>query len=137
MALCNDRSMPGFSHTAVVDAPPARVYAHLADPRSYVGLSPLVVAVRDVRSVGAGIAYVAVERFRLGPLHWDNPIQVITNVDSDKNWITCDNTASSPYYGNCYVEWDNPDEGDVLYMPPQPCSATTSGTLASDAAAGL
>jgi hypothetical protein len=47
---------------------------------------------------------------------WDNPIQVIQNVDSDKNWITCDNTPTSPYYGNCYVEWDNPDEGDLLYM---------------------
>ena len=29
--------------------------------------------------------------------------------DLDKNWITCDNTPSSPFYGNCYTAWD--DEG--------------------------
>jgi len=49
-------------------------------------------------------------------IHWNNPVYVITNQDADKNWIACDNTASSPHYGNCYVEWDNPDVGDLLYM---------------------
>jgi hypothetical protein len=30
----------------------------------------------------------------------------------DKNWITCDNTPSSPFYGNCYTSWD--DDGRNL-----------------------
>ena len=25
----------------------------------------------------------------------------------DKNWITCDNTPTSPFYGNCYTAWDD------------------------------
>ena len=58
---------------------------------------------------------VAVSRSSDG-IHWNNPIYVISNQDADKNWIACDNSASSPYYGNCYVEWDNPDYGDLLYM---------------------
>jgi hypothetical protein len=49
-------------------------------------------------------------------LHWANPIYVTTNIDSDKNWINCDNTPTSPYYGNCYVEWDSPAYGDLLFM---------------------
>jgi len=49
-------------------------------------------------------------------IHWNNPVYVIQNRDADKNWITCDNTPTSPYYGNCYVEFDNPDVGDLLYM---------------------
>ena len=49
-------------------------------------------------------------------IHWGNPVYVITNRDADKNWITCDNTSTSPHYGNCYVEFDNPDVGDLLYM---------------------
>ena len=49
-------------------------------------------------------------------IHWNNPVYVIQNQDADKNWIACDSTASSPHYGNCYVEWDNPDVGDLLYM---------------------
>ncbi len=70
-----------FRHRFPVAAPAAAVYAHLMEPASYVGLSPLVVAVRDVRPVRdergrAAIAYVAVERFRFGPLRWDNRIRV-------------------------------------------------------------
>ncbi|TCC00650.1 SRPBCC family protein [Micromonospora zingiberis] len=58
------------------------VYRHLSDPHSYIGLSPLVVAVRDVRTSrdaeGRTVTdYVAVERFRfLRLLRWDNPIRV-------------------------------------------------------------
>jgi hypothetical protein len=66
---------------------------------------------------------VAVSRSTNG-IAWDNPIYVVSNQDPDKNWIACDNTPSSPHYGNCYVEWDNLDEGDVLYM-----STSTDGGL--------
>ncbi|MEV4705225.1 SRPBCC family protein [Actinoplanes sp. NPDC049316] len=65
-----------FSHSFTVAAPADRIYAHLSAPESYVGLSPLVVAVRDIRRDGDAVSYVAVERFALGPLHWDNPIRV-------------------------------------------------------------
>jgi carbon monoxide dehydrogenase subunit G len=65
-----------FRHAFRVAAPPAAVYAHLMDPHSYIGLSPLVVAVRDVRQVADAVTYVAVERFRFGPVKWDNPIRV-------------------------------------------------------------
>jgi hypothetical protein len=58
---------------------------------------------------------VAVSRSSDG-LHWGNPIYVTNNIYSDKNWINCDNTPTSPYYGNCYVEWDSPGDGDLLFM---------------------
>src|SRR5437899_9544611 len=38
-------------------------------------------------------------------LTWSNPFTTATGSDLDKNWIVCDNTASSPFYGNCYTEW--------------------------------
>jgi hypothetical protein len=47
---------------------------------------------------------IAVSRSKDG-LHWGNPITVDNSGFDDKNWITCDNTASSPFYGNCYTEW--------------------------------
>ncbi len=66
-----------FTHDVTVPAPAARIFAHLAEPESYIGLSPLLVAVRDIVRDGEEIRYVAVERFRiLGPLRWDNPIRV-------------------------------------------------------------
>jgi hypothetical protein len=70
---------------------------------------------------------VAVSRSSDG-IHWGNPIYVITNQDADKNWIACDNTSTSPHYGNCYVEWDNPDVGDLLYMSTSSDGGLTWGT---------
>jgi len=55
-------------------------------------------------------------------IQWGNPIYVENTMDADKNWIGCDNSPTSPYYGNCYVQWDNPDVGDLLYM-----STSTNG----------
>lgn len=65
-----------FTHTVTAAAPAARIFGHLARPESYIGLSPLVVAVRDIADAGDGVRYVAVERFRAGPLRWDNAIAV-------------------------------------------------------------
>lgn len=63
-------------HTYVVPARLDKVFAHLADPANYVGLSPLVVEVYDVDDTG----YTAVERFRLGPVRYDNHIRVKLTV---------------------------------------------------------
>jgi BNR repeat protein len=37
-------------------------------------------------------------------------------VSPDKNWIVCDNTATSPFYGNCYTEWDDNGQGNLMEM---------------------
>jgi hypothetical protein len=72
--------------TFALPADPEVVYRHLADPHNYVGLSPLVVAVRGVRADTdaqgrARVAYVAVERFRFARvLHWDNAIKVVMTL---------------------------------------------------------
>ncbi len=50
-------------------------------------------------------------------INWQDPVHVTGPVESsDKEWVVCDDWSSSPYYGNCYVEWDSPDEGDFVYM---------------------
>src|SRR5260370_32849555 len=47
---------------------------------------------------------VVVSRSTDGGFTWDNPVSVGGNVSSsDKSWIVCDNTSTSPFYGNCYV----------------------------------
>ena len=48
---------------------------------------------------------------------WQSPVSVGTSgYDSDKNWIVCDSWPSSPHYGNCYVEWDDFGESDLIHM---------------------
>ncbi len=50
---------------------------------------------------------VAVSRSSDG-VSWLNPVSTSANSPgSDKNWIVCDTWPSSPYYGNCYLEWDD------------------------------
>ncbi len=60
-------------------------------------------------------------------MSWQNPVSVYpTAENSDKNWIVCDSWPSSPHYGNCYVEWDDPANAsaDEILM-----SASTDGGL--------
>jgi len=65
---------------------------------------------------GGAIPAVIVSRSTDG-INWDNPVSVTGNVpSSDKDWIVCDTWDSSPFYGNCYVEWDNPAAGDQISM---------------------
>jgi hypothetical protein len=48
---------------------------------------------------------------------WQNPVSVDTTAaSSDKNWIVCDSWPTSPFYGNCYVEWDDPSNNDTIMM---------------------
>jgi hypothetical protein len=49
-------------------------------------------------------------------LHWGNPIVVSSSPDADKNWIVCDNTPASPFFGHCYVEWDDPGNHALVWM---------------------
>ncbi|MFZ0321861.1 MAG: sialidase family protein [Candidatus Sulfotelmatobacter sp.] len=75
---------------------------------------------------------VVVSRSTDGGFTWENPVNVGPKVNSsDKNWIACDSYSTSPFYGNCYVEWDNPDTGDGILM-----STSTDGGLTWSAAIG-
>jgi hypothetical protein len=53
---------------------------------------------------------------------WSNPVSMPppavapSKVDLDKNWTVCDTTPTSPYYGNCYTEFDNFGQNDLEYM---------------------
>jgi hypothetical protein len=47
---------------------------------------------------------------------WSKPVLVDKSGVDDKNWIVCDNTSSSPYYGNCYVEWDQGFSTGLIQM---------------------
>ena len=83
---------------------------------------------------------VVVSRSADGGFTWDNPVNVGPKVSSsDKNWIVCDSTSTSPFYGNCYVEWDNPATGDGILMSTSSDGGLTWGAAKATAnhAAGI
>jgi len=59
---------------------------------------------------------VAVSRSSDGGVSWSNPVVVANGLDLDKDWVTCDNTATSPFYGHCYAEWDDNGNGNLIFM---------------------
>src|SRR6266705_6640781 len=97
----------GFLPGTTVFATPAGVYPRASDPTVAFDAKHNVWIISWLGIVTtAGPVDVLVSRSSDG-LTWGNP--VVVNADghfNDKNWTACDNTASSPFYGNCYTEFD-------------------------------
>ena len=69
---------------------------------------------------------VIVNRSTDGGLTWSNPVTVAASPGTfwDKTWIACDVWPQSPYYGNCYSQWDDNGLGNQMMM-----STSTDGGL--------
>jgi hypothetical protein len=101
----------GFLPGTTVNATPPGIYARTSDASvafdarhkvwmiSWLGLFP---------NNNGNQVDVLVSRSTDGGLTWGNPVAVsVTGDFNDKNWTVCDNSASSPFYGHCYTEFDN------------------------------
>jgi hypothetical protein len=83
------------------------------------------LAIRDTNGVVG--AAVLTSRSTNGGLTWSNPVTTAAATGSanlDKNWIACDNTSTSPFFGNCYTEFDDNGAGNAVRM-----AASTNGGL--------
>jgi hypothetical protein len=114
-------STPAGPYFAVSDASVAYDAKDKAWVVSYLGL----------HAKGGGTVDVLESRSTDGGLTWSAPITVAAdNTFYDKNWTVCDNTPSSPHYGNCYTEFDNAGSRDLELM-----STSQDGALTWSAAA--
>jgi hypothetical protein len=116
----------GFLPSTTPFSTPAGVYGRVSDPSvaydardkvwlvSYLGIG----TVSNPNAVD-----VDVSRSTDGGLTWGAPVIVNASGDfNDKNWTVCDTTASSPFYGNCYTEFDDNTFADLIHM-----STSTNG----------
>ncbi len=55
-------------------------------------------------------------------VNWGPPVNVNTG-DDDKEWIGCDNGLTSPFFGHCYMSWNDVGNGRTL------TSVSTDGGL--------
>src|SRR5215467_7289173 len=67
-------------------------------------------------TIATGSTQVVVSRSTDGGMSWSNPIVVSQGFSLDKAWITCDSTSTSPHYGNCYLEWDDNRNNNLILM---------------------
>lgn len=111
----------GGKYDRVSDASVAYDAAHnvwLVSSLALVGANPNIAPTSPA---------VVVNRSTDGGLTWSNPVQVNSaggTQNQDKNWSVCDNTATSPFYGHCYTEWDDNGNGNLVQM-----STSTDGGL--------
>lgn len=85
---------------------------------------------------GAHGAAVAVSSSVDG-ITWKNPVIVskaASNGFYDKDWIVCDNTTTSPFYGHCYVQWDDFSQFDLIEMSTSTNGGVTWSTKKTTAA---
>jgi len=84
-------------------------------------------------------AAVVTSRSTNGGLTWSNPVTTATGSNLDKNWIVCDNSASSPFFGNCYTQFDDNAAGNRMKMSRSTNGGSTWGPALNtgDAAGGL
>ena len=113
----------GFLPGLTVYATPAGPYARVSDPAVAYDAKHGVWLISSLPLNGSGqsVSGVAtvVNRSTDGGATWGNPVVVhaVTGGENlDKDWIACDDTATSPFYGRCYVEFDDNGAGNLLRM---------------------
>jgi hypothetical protein len=112
--------LPGTTHFAT----PAGPYDRISDPSVAFDARHNTWLIASLALTGATGAAVLVSQSTNGGTSWANPVTVHAQSGVDKNWVVCDNTSSSPFYGHCYVEWDNNAAGNLLQMS----TSTDGGT---------
>src|SRR5579859_151322 len=109
--------LPGI--TKIVN--PANPYDRISDPTVAYDASHNVWLIAGLAITGTSVlgAAVIVNRSTDGGLTWSNPVTVHAASGSqnlDKDWIVCDNTATSAFFGHCYAEWDDNGGGNLIHM---------------------
>jgi hypothetical protein len=88
--------------------------AYDAQDNTWMISSLVLTEAGGVKGVG-----ILTSRSTDGGLTWGTPVAIPNTagmVSPDKNWIVCDNTSTSPFYGNCYTEWDDNGSGNRMEM---------------------
>lgn len=109
----------GFLPSTTVYSTPPGPWDRISDPAVAYDPKHSTWMITGLAITGTIGKAVIVSRSFDGGLTWQAPVTVSqggNNSFYDKEWITCDTTASSPFYGNCYVQWDDFFQGNALKM---------------------
>jgi hypothetical protein len=130
--------LPGLT---IGDSQTPGPYARASDPNVAYDAKHQVWMISSLPIATFQTPAVVVSRSTDGGMTWNNPVISVdpTSASSDKNWIVCDNTATSPHYGNCYIEWDDPGTNGEILMSTSSDGGLTWGTATptADQAAGI
>jgi hypothetical protein len=108
----------GFLPGTTVYANPPGPYDRATDPSIAYDPKHDVWMANILAMTGTTGKAILVNRSTDGGLTFQSPVTVAVSAGTffDKNWIGCDTWAASPFYGNCYVEWDDNGLGNLLKL---------------------
>ncbi|MGH2497858.1 MAG: sialidase family protein [Ktedonobacteraceae bacterium] len=125
----------GFLPGTTVFATPAGPYNRVSDPTvAYdAAHNTWMIASLAISTSGGSVlgAAVIVNQSTNGGTTWSNPVVVHAASGSenlDKDWIVCDSTSTSAFYGHCYAEWDDNGGGNVIHMSTSTDGGNTWGS---------
>ena len=122
----------GFLPGTTVYATPKGTFARISDPSVAYDAAHNTWLISSLAISASGVgAAVLVSRSTNGGLTWNNPVTVSSAPPGafyDKEWVVCDTTSSSSFYGHCYVEWDNNGSGNLILMSTSIDGGKTWGT---------
>jgi hypothetical protein len=79
----------------------------------------MIASIAYLNVAGIIASSVLVSLSTNGGTIWSQP-DTVADVGSlgglDKDWLSCDDTPTSRFYGHCYLEWDNYNRNDVIQM---------------------
>ncbi|HMC36923.1 MAG TPA: sialidase family protein, partial [Actinomycetota bacterium] len=117
---------PGFLPGTTPFSSPPGPYQRVSDPSVAYDPKHNVWVILTL-GLKANANDVIVNRSTDGGLTFQNPVVVAVGSSVtfyDKTWITCDTTSTSPFFGNCYAQWDDAGSGNLMLM-----STSTDGGL--------
>jgi hypothetical protein len=114
---------------------PAGPFDRVSDPSVAFDARHNVWLIASLPLTGTNGAGVIASRSTDGGSTWTSPVTVNGDSGTDKTWAACDDTSTSPFFGNCYVEWDLNAAGNLIQMSTSsdggqtwgPKKTTTSG----------
>jgi hypothetical protein len=112
--------LPGLTFNAGPFAGPSSPYERVSDPSVAYDAKHDTWMISSIPLLpNRVVPTIFVSLSTDGGATFDDPVEIpppAQKVNLDKNWTVCDNHQDSPFYGNCYTEFDNFAQGDLEYM---------------------
>jgi hypothetical protein len=120
-------------------------YSRLSDPSVAYDAAHKIWIISSVAVIGNASTLaspaIIINLSNNGGLNWSKPLSVVNRGSTyyDKDWIVCDNSLTSMFYGHCYIEWDDDNKGGLILMSTSTDGGFTWGAIQTtlDKAHGL